>query len=188
MEAAQRKIGIITSLGKKYSGMIDIPNDNFRTTDLFNSTHLYWKNPNMKCYDDAIFLREVSLFIDDKTIYKKFDAIQIKVSEIIFLYDEIATLCDENEKQRASVMTKQVQESRQKINFITGQVANSFYDITGIFSGMFLKKSKDKFVPLTQATVTEVYKSKGKWFQKTLNLPHGFLCVSNSYIESATIR
>ena len=89
MTSTQRKVAIITSLGKKYSGLIDIPNDTFRTTDLFNSSHIYWKDPNKKCYDDTILMNDVRLFIDNKAVYKSFDTIQIKRSEIIYLYDDI---------------------------------------------------------------------------------------------------
>ena len=46
MEADQRKVAIVTFLGKKYSGYVDVPNANFRTTDLLNSANIYWKNPN----------------------------------------------------------------------------------------------------------------------------------------------
>lgn len=188
METAERKIAIITSLGKKYVGMIDIPNENFRTTDLFNSANIYWKHPNMKCYDDAMFMRDVSLLIDEKSVYKKFDTLQVKLSEIIFLYDEILTLHDEMEKKRADAMMNKSEEGGQAVTIITTMVANSFFDISGYFFGMFQKKSKDKFLPLTQASVIEVYKSKGKWFQKKREIPHDFICVSNKNIESVTIK
>ena len=79
MEAKQRKVAVITSLGKKYSGTVDVPNENFRTTDLFNSSNIFWRNPNLKCYDNAIFMSDVQLFLNDATVYKKFDSIQIKL-------------------------------------------------------------------------------------------------------------
>lgn len=99
MDAEQRKLAIVTFLGKKYSGYVDIPNSKFRTTDLLNSANIYWKNPNEKCYDDAILMRNVTLYTDNLLIYKRFDKIQIKLSEIIYFYDDIQNLGDEMEKK-----------------------------------------------------------------------------------------
>jgi hypothetical protein len=65
MDITQRKVAIVTSLGKKYSGLIDIPNAALRTTDLLNSSNLFWKNPNEKCYDNAILMYDAKLFIDE---------------------------------------------------------------------------------------------------------------------------
>lgn len=187
MESNQRKLAIVTSLGKKYSGMVDIPNAAFRTTDLLNSSNIYWKNPNEKCYDNAILLYDALLLLDDTAVYRKFDKIQIKLSEIFYFYDDISDIGDEMEKKRASTMVKHVQENAQIVNIITKDVASSFYDITGTFFGLFKKKSKDKFVPLTQASIVEIYKRQEKWVKKTIALPHNFICVSNQHIESVTI-
>lgn len=188
MEAKQRKLAIVTSLGKKYSGMVDVPSDTFRTTDLLNSSNIFWKNPNLKCYDKAIFMSDARLFLDDTAVYKKFDAIQIKLSDIIYFYDDIEGLCDEMEKKRATTMVRQTNEEVQTVNIITKQVSDSFYDITGIFFGLFKKKSKDNFIPLTQANIVEICRKQDKWVQKKVNLPHGFICVSNNHIESVTFK
>ena len=188
MDAKQRKLAIVTSLGKKYSGMVDVPGETFRTTDLLNSANIFWKSPNLKCYDDAIFMSDVSLFLDDKAMYKKFDFIQIKLSDIIYFYDDIEGIGDEMEKKRASIMVRQTDEDVQTVNIITKQVANSFYDITGRFFGLFKKKSKDNFIPLTQANIVEIYKKKDKWVQKKVKLPHNFICVNNSHIESVNFQ
>ena len=188
MEAKQRKLAIITSLGKKYSGAVDVPSETFRTTDLLNSSNIFWRNPNLKCYDNAIFMSDVRLFLDDTAIYKKFDSMQIKLSEIIYFYDEIEGIGDEMEKKRANTMVRQSNEEVQLVNIITKQVANSFYDITGVFFGLFKKKSKDSFIPLTQANIVEIYRKQDKWVQKKIKLPHNFICVSNSHIESVTFK
>ncbi|MEN8211726.1 MAG: hypothetical protein ABFR31_08400 [Thermodesulfobacteriota bacterium] len=188
MTSTQRKVAIITSLGKKYSGLIDIPNDTFRTTDLFNSSHIYWKDPSIKCYDDTILMYDVRLFVDNKAVYKNFDTIQIKRSEIIYFYDDKKEVGDKMEKKRASVYKEQTDENAQIINVITTQVANSFYDITGVFFGLFKKKSKDAFIPLTETNIIEVYRRDSKWFQKKIKLPHNFICISNRYTESVTLK
>ncbi len=188
MQTAERKVIIVTSMGKKYVGMIDVPNEEFRTTDLFNSVNVYWKSPNMKCYDDAIFMHDVSLLLDEKAVYKKFDTIQVKLSEIIFFYDEIMEIQNEMEKKRADTVISKAKESGQQITVITSLAANSCYNISGFFFGLFIKKSKDRFIPLTRTNIIEVYKSQGKWFQKKIVLPHDFICFSNSHIESVSIK
>ena len=68
-------------------------------------------------------------------------------------------------------MAKQTKEDIQTVNIITKQVANSFYDITGEFFGLFKKKSKDNFIPLTQANIVEIYRKQDKWVQKKVKLP-----------------
>ena len=83
-------------------------------------------------------------------------------------------------------MVIQTKEEAQSVNIITKQVANSFYDITGRFFGLFRKKSKDNFIPLTQANIVEIYRKEDKWVRKKINLPHNFICVSNNHIESVT--
>ena len=188
MDAKQRKIELVTSLGKKYSGMIDVPSDSFRTTDLFNSSNIFWKNPNLKCYDNAIFMSDARLILDDTAMYKKFDSIQIKIADIFYFYDDTKEIGDEMEKKRASTMVQQSNENAQTVNIITTQVAHSFYDITGRFFGLFKKKSKDKFISLTRAKIVEIYKMQGKWMQKKIKLPHDFISVSNSHIESVTFK
>jgi len=186
MEAAQRKLVIVTSLGKKYSGLVDVPSETFRTTDLLNSSNIFWKNPNHKCYDNAIFMSNVRLFLDDTGVYKRFDSIQVKLSEIIYFYDELESVGDKTEQKRATTMVKQSYEAAQTINIITRQVGNFFYDITGSFFGLFKKKSKDNFIPLTNANILGIYHEQDKWIQKKIKLPHDFICVSNTHLESLT--
>lgn len=188
MDLKQRKLAIVTSLGKKYSGMVDVPNENFRSTDLLNSSNIFWRSPNLRCYDNAIFMSDASLILDKVGVYKKFDSIQIKLSDIIYFYDDIEGIGDEMEKQRASKTLNQSNEGAQTVNVITKQVANSFYDITGRFFGMFKKKSNNNFIPFTEANIVEICRKQDKWIQKKIKLPHGFICVSNFHIESVAFK
>ncbi len=183
----QRKISIVTSSGKKYSGLIDIPNASLRTTDLLNSSNIYWANPNEKCYENTILMYDAQLMLDSTALYRKFNKIQIKIDEIICFYDEEQSMGDEKEKKRASAMAENTQEKPRVVNIITCAVANSFFDIAGSFYGLFRKKSHDKFLPLTEAIAIEIYKKENKWVRKELTLPHGFIGVSNTHVESATI-
>lgn len=187
MDAEQRKLTIVASLGKRYTGMIDIPNASLRTTDLLNSANVFWRNPSEKCYDNAILMYDVKLYIDDTSIYQEFGKIQILLSEIICFYDDLESIGDEREKSRASRMIQQTQEKAQTVNIITKVVSNSFYHITGSFYGLFKKKTNDKFFPLTQANIVEVCKNQDTWTKKEIGLPHMFIGVSNQHIESMTI-
>ena len=61
--AEQRKVVVVTSLGKIYRGMVDVPNESYRTTDLFNSPSIFWKNPAEKCFDNAIGWNDICYLI-----------------------------------------------------------------------------------------------------------------------------
>ncbi|MBC2714215.1 MAG: hypothetical protein HF978_02800 [Desulfobacteraceae bacterium] len=187
MDTNQRSLTIVTSLGKRYTGTIDVPNATIRTTDLLNSSNIFWKNPNEKCYDNAILMYDVKLYVDDSAVYKKFEKIQIKISEIFYFYDGFQNIGDEMEKKRADTMIKGIRENAQMVNIITRVVSNSFYDINGLFFGLFKKKSKDKFFPLTQVKMVEILKKQDQWVKKEIKLPHSFIGVSNQHIESVTI-
>lgn len=185
--AEQRKVAVVTSLGRKYSGLIDIPNATLRTTDLFNSSNIFWKNPNEKCFENAILMYDTSLTFDDSAMYREFEKIQLKLLEVFYFYDDFKTIGDEKEKKRAATMISKTQEKLQRVNIITRAVATSFYDIQGNFYGLFKKKSHDKFIPLTDVQMTRIYKKEGKWFKKEVTLPHNFICISTNHIESVTI-
>ncbi len=186
MSEIQRKLIVVTSSEKTYSGMIDIPNPNFRTTDLLNSASVFWKNPSEKCFDNAIMMYQVSLAMDETeaSIYKRFDKIQIMIGDIIFFFDDSENVGDEREKIRASAMLEKAHEKSQQVNIITSNFGNCFYDITGTFYGLFRKKSRDKFIPLSGASVVEVHKSQEGWQKRILKLPYTFVGVNAQFIES----
>lgn len=182
--AEQRRVVIVTSLGKMYRGLVDIPNATFRTTDLLNSSSIFWKDPADKCFENAILFRDVQLVIGGSAISVKFDKIQVKLSEVIYFYDDHEKISDEKEKKRASSMIQKTHEHSQTVDIITKQVSNSFYHLTGTFFGLFKKKSIDKFIPLTDVKLIEIYKKEDKWFQRPIELPHKFIGVSTQYIEA----
>ena len=186
--AEQRKVVVVTSLGKIYRGMVDVPNESYRTTDLFNSPSIFWKNPAEKCFDNAMLFHDVEMLVGGAAIRIKFDKIQIKLSEIIYFYDDLETISDDKEKMRAASMVQKTKEESQTVDIITKQVANSFYHLLGTFFGLFKKKSNDKFIPLTDVKLTEIYEKEGKWFQRSVELPHKFIGVSTSCIEAMRIR
>ena len=187
--ASERKIVLVTSLGKKFVGKVDMPNDTLRTTDLLNSGSIFWKDPSEKCFENAILMHEVQLLIGDSAapVRVKFDKIQVKLAEVILFYDDLESITDAKEKMRAATMVRKTNEEVQTVNIITTEVAGSFYNMTGSFYGLFKKKSNDKFIPLTDVKLTEIYKKEGKWFQREVVLPHRFIGVSTRHIEALRI-
>ena len=182
--ADRRRIVLVASLGKKYVGDVDVPNETLRTTDLLNSGSIFWKDPNEKCFDNAILMHDVQLRIDDSPVRVRFDRLQIKLGEVILFYDDLESMTDDKEKMRAASMVQKTQEQVQVVNVITTQVAGSFYNLTGSFYGLFKKKSNDRFIPLTHVKLTEIYRKQGKWFQREIALPHRFIGVSTRHIEA----
>ena len=182
MEAIQRKMSMVTSMGKRYTGMVDVPSETYRTTDLINNATIFWKDGSEKIYDDAILMRDARIFLDEKSVYKKYDRVQIKVNEIIYLYDDAETVGDEMEKKRAASMVNS--EVSQRVHIITPQVSNSFYEISGILYGFLKKKAKDLFIPITDAEIHEIVKRPEKWVKRPQPVPHSFICVNNRYVES----
>ena len=178
----------MTSCGKKYMGGIDIPTTSMRTTDLLNSSSIFWRNPNDKCFDNAILMYDAKLVLDENAVYKRFNKIQIKISEIIFFYDDQFEIGDVGEKSRAVSMREKSQEEMQKVNIITPIIANSFYDISGKFYGLFKKKSHDKFIPLFDASILEIQKNQDRWAKKNIKIAYNFLGISSRYIEALTFE
>ena len=168
--------------------MVDIPNATFRTTDLFNSPSIFWKDSNEKCFENAVLFHDVQLLIGGSAICVKFDKIQIKLSEVIYFYDDQQAITDGKEKMRASSMIQKTHEHSQSVDIITTEVSNSFYHLTGSFFGLFKKKSNDKFIPLTDVKLIEIYKKEDKWFQRVVELPYKFIGVSTSHIEAMRLR
>lgn len=85
-------------------------------------------------------------------------------------------------------MRNKAQEKMKPVTIITPLIANSFYDIKGKFYGLFKKKSQDKFIPLFDASVTEIKKVDNKWSQKRVHLAHTFLGISTQYIEALSFE
>ena len=180
----QRKISVVTSLGKTYTGMVDIPNPTFRTTDLLNSSQVFWKDPGLKCFENCILLKDVKLSIDEKTIYKRYKQLQVRVKDIIFFYDDSDKVSDKGEKARASSIKEKSYEESMGVNIITPVLADSFYDIHGTFYGLFKKKTKDKFIPLSDVHIYEIQRSKGRWLKKDVPIAHNFAGVGTEHIEA----
>lgn len=183
----QRRVAVVTSLGRKYSGLVDLPNVELRTTDLFNSSNIYWKNPNERCFDNAVLMSNVIMSFDDSSVYREFDNVQLRLSEVFYFYDYFQAIGDEKEKKRAAAMIAKTQENLQRVNIITREFAGSFYDIQGNFYGLFRKKSHGRFIPLTDVKMSKIHREANRWVEKKVTLPCSFICISTSHIEAVTI-
>ncbi len=183
----QRKVNIITPLGKRYSGFIDVPNASLRTTDIFNSSSAYWKDQKEKYFDDGLLLHEVKIFLTDSP-YKKYDTLQIKLSRVIAFYDEFSSIGSETERSRFETLNKKTGSQIHTVHIITKITGNSFYEINGLFSGLLKKTAHDRFIPLTQVEITEVINKDSKWFRKAISIPSHFLGVSTSFIEAMKVK
>jgi hypothetical protein len=183
-EIPKRKIRLVTP-GKQYTGFIDVPLESMRTTDVMNSANLFWKNPNKKSFVDAILMYDVKVSIDGIASYKLFDSLQVRLPQVIFFCDEFSRISNEKEKSRADDLKAKAVEKVQGVTIMTRTKMNSFFVVTGKFYGLFKSKTNQKFLPLSDTTVSEIIKREKEWVKRSFELPHSFVGISIDYIESA---
>ena len=179
-----RKITVFTP-GKQYSGEVAIPNTSLRTTDLLNSTNLYWKDATEKAFNDALLMFNVTVSIDGIREFQKFDRIQIRQPNIIFYHDDFTAMGSAEEKKRADALKKKSHEEEKIIHLITKVRVNSFFDIRGSFYGLFKSKSIQKYIPLSNVVLYEIIKQQDKWVKRKIELANKFIGVNTDYIEAS---
>lgn len=184
MNELQRQVTIITSLGKRYSGRIDIPNSALRTTDLFNSSSMFWKNQQQTRYfKDSLLLHDAQLMLSGGALYESYGNLQLRLGAIIAFYDEFTTLgCDDERARMKNIQTK-TGEQNSNIKIIANTMGSSYFEI----SGAVQKKSHDRFLPLQKAAIVEIIKKEDKWFKRPFNLNSNFIGVNTSYIEAVDV-
>lgn len=181
----RRKITVFTP-GKQYMGEVDVPDANLRTTDLLNSANMYWKDPTKKAFTDALLMYNVTVSLRGLSEFQKIDRVQIRQPNIIFYFDEFAQLGNLKEKKRADVLKRKTMEEKKSLHMITKFTGSSFFDIWGSFFGLFKSKSVQKYIPITDAVMYEVYRQEGKWGKTRVSLPNDFIGVNTTYIESSS--
>jgi len=186
MDSDKRLITVFTP-GKTYTGEIDVPNPLLRTTDLLNSTSLYWKDPSKKSFGDALLMYNVILAIDGIDKYQSFESIQIRQPNIIFFHDGYAELGSSKEKERAGKLTEKAHEEKKTIHLITKARVNSFFEIKGTFHGLFKNKSNHKYIPINDVTLFEIIRRQDKWVKRKVGLANNFIGVNSSYVESCSL-
>ncbi|MEN8190063.1 MAG: hypothetical protein ABFS19_09475 [Thermodesulfobacteriota bacterium] len=186
MTVTRRKITIFTP-GKQYSGEVDIPNPDLRTTDLLNTTNLYWKNPAEKNFNDALMMFNVTLTIDGIKNFQHFEKVQIRQPNIIFFHDDLTHAGNAEEKKRADALIRKAHEEKKFIHLITKVRLNSFFDIQGSFYGLFKSKSIQKYIPLNDVIMHEIIRQQDKWVKKKIPLANNFIGVNTGYIETCAV-
>lgn len=181
----RRKLKILTT-GKQYVGEVDMPLDNLRSTDLFNSANLYWKDPAQKSFNDAILLHDVTLSITGKENFQQFKKIQIRQPDIICFSDDISEIRNEVEAKRADTYRQISEEEKRKILIITKMRGPSFFMIGGSFYGLFKSKSTHKYIPISDAVIFEIIRKGEGWEKNQIELTNNFVAINTTYIESCS--
>lgn len=187
MEITQRNITLYTP-GKKFEGLIDISNPTMRTMDLLNSANMYWKNPAEKSFDDALLLHEASVILDGDISLGKFEKMQLKLEDIFFFFDAFASVGDEKEKKRAATLKDKAKEGTSMVKIITHTRGHAFFFITGTFHGLFKNKTKQRYIPITEAVVVQILKHSEHWQKKQIRLDNQFIGVGSKHIEACSFQ
>lgn len=183
----QRAVTIFTP-GKTYTGRIDIPNESLRTIDIFNSNNIYWKDPAEKSFDDALLLNDATVVLEGNTRLCKLSRVQVRLVDVLFFFDALEDSGDRLEKIRAATLKTRSGEETSTVNIITHTQGDAFYYITGIFYGLFKSKSKQRYIPLTQPSITSVLRVAEGWQKKKISLPGSFVGVSTNHIEACSFK
>lgn len=187
MESNRRTITIYTP-DKVYSGQIDIPVESLRTIDIFNSANIYWKDPAEKSFDDALLMHDVSIILEGNTRLCVLSKVQVRISDVLFFYDSLNVSGDDREKTRAATLKSRTGEGISTAHLITHTRGGAFYCITGQFHGLFKSKSKQRYIALTQPTVTAVLRVGDGWQKKKIGVGNSFVGVSTNHIEACSFR
>jgi len=182
-ESVKREVNIFTA-NKQYTGKIDLKNDNIRTIDQLNSSNIYWKNPNEKSFDDAIQLSDVTVSIHGTPKLASFPKLQLRLADIIFFSDKLETTGDIGEKMRASTLKQKSKDDVAQVRLFTEMRGDSFFLVVATFHGLFKNKTKQRFLPLTEAKIYEVLRTGSKWERTEVNVGNDFIGLSSNHIES----
>ena len=184
-ESIQREVVLFTP-NKKYTGKIDLKNDDMRTIDQLNSATVYWKNPNEKSFDDAILISEVEVSLQGHGKLTSFERLQLRLSDIVFFSDKLSSSGVETEKMRAKALTDKAQEQASQARILTEMRGDSFFIVLGTFHGLFKNKTKSRFLPLTDAKIYEVLRTGDKWTRVEVDVGNKFIGLSSGHIESCS--
>ncbi len=183
MTSNQRSITLHTP-NKVYTGLIDVGNESLRTIDIFNSASMYWADPAEKSFEDALLLHKARVMLTGDIKLGDFEKLQVKLADIFFFYDFLSSVGDDNEKIRAAMLKVKTKEESSNVKIITHTRGNGFFYIQGVFHGLFKSKSKQRYIPLTEASVTAVIRSGEKWLKQKVVIENSFVGVSAQHIES----
>jgi hypothetical protein len=184
-ETVKREI-ILYTPNKRYTGTIDLKNDEIRTIDQLNSANVFWKNPNEKSFNDAILLYDVEVFLHGTGKLASFKKLQLRLSDIVFFSDKLKTTGDVSEKIRAQTLSQKSQDDVSKVRILTEMRGDSFYMVIATFHGLFKKKTQHRYMPLTEAKIYEVLRTGDKWQRIEIDIGNDFIGLSSNHIEACS--
>jgi hypothetical protein len=184
-ETVKREI-ILYTPNKRYTGTIDLKNDEIRTIDQLNSANVFWKNPNEKSFNDAILLYDVEVFLHGTGKLASFKKLQLRLSDIVFFSDKLKKTGDVSEKIRAQTLSQKSQDDVSKVRVLTEMRGDSFYMVIATFHGLFKKKTQHRYMPLTEAKIYEVLRTGDKWQRIEIDIGNDFIGLSSSHIEACS--
>jgi hypothetical protein len=185
MTEEKREIMLHTP-GRSYKGYMDIGSKNLRTIDIFNSANMFWRDPAERSFDDALLMYNTVVTIEGGTKLGEYNKLQLKLADVLFFYDSLVQSGNENEKIRAATLKAKTKETAALVQITTHTRGSGFYHIQGMFHGLFKSKSKNRFIPLTEASVHAVTRVADKWKKKTINIENSFVGVGTAHIETCT--
>ena len=185
-ESIQREVILFTP-NKKYTGKVDLKNDDIRTIDQLNSSTIYWKNPAEKSFDDAVLLHDVDISVHGVDKLTSFKKLQVRLSDIIFFTDRLESSGDSAEKLRAQTLSAKAKDERAKAKIITEMRGDSFFFVFGTFHGLFKNKTKQRYFPLTEVKIYEVLRTGEKWDRIEVDIGNHFIGLSSDHIEACTL-
>lgn len=184
-ESVKREVCLFTP-NKKYTGTIDLKNDGIRTIDQLNSAMIYWKNPAEKSFDDAVQLTDVTVSVHGTTKLTSFKKLQLRLSDIVFFSDQLHSTGDTSEKIRAKTLSVKSKDDLAKVRVLTGMRGDSFFLILATFHGLFKNKTKQRFMPLTEAKIYEIMRTGDKWERIEIDVGNDFIGLSSNHIEACS--
>ena len=185
-KSVARKVTFYTP-NKTYSGFVDLKTNNIRTLDLLNSSSIYWKNPDEKSLNQSILINKAQIELDGGKPLGGFQRLQMSLSEIIFFTDHLHNTGDISEKIRNTTLALKNNEKSSKVHILTRVSGDAFYMISGTFTGLFKKKSQERYLPIKNATVHTVVRIGEEWV-KRLVVEKQFVGIATDHIESCTFH
>lgn len=186
MESAKRKVNFFTS-STVFSGDLDLKEENNHTLDLLNRADLYWKKFADKPLDHSFQLNQATMTIKGGKKMANITQLNLLLGDIIFFTDEFIDTVHHFEKREAADSDCSNSVNPITTRIVTRRQNDSFYIITGLFTGLFKNKCTSRFLPIMEATVKGMTKNDEGWECKTI-VDNKFVGLGTRYIEACSFN
>lgn len=115
-----------------------------------------------------------------------FKKLQIRLSDIIFFSDGLRKTGAVSEKMRAKTLSVKSKDDVAKVRILTEMRGDSFFLIMATFHGLFKNKTKQRYLPLTEAKIYEIMRTGDKWERLEIDVGNDFIGLSSSHIEACS--